>query len=85
MEKIEIKEVEHKQSWSNNVIPNDEDWDDESEPEQKHEVSNMQDIDSLSTFLETFNVFNTRPPPLENHQVLRKNDKICFKRKDNNE
>ena len=45
----------------------------------------MQDIDSLSTFLETFNVLNTRPPPLENHQVLRKNDKICFKRKDNNE
>ena len=23
--KIEIKEAEHKQSWSNNVIPNDED------------------------------------------------------------
>ena len=45
----------------------------------------MQDIDSLSTSLEGFSIFNTRPPPLENHQVLTKNDKICFKRKDNNE
>ena len=40
----EIKEVEHKQSPSNNLIPNDEDSEDESELEQQHEVSNIQDI-----------------------------------------
>ena len=66
-------------------MPNDEDSDDESKPEQQHEVSNMQDIDTLSTSLERFSVSNTRTPPLENHQALRKNGNICFKRKDSNE
>ena len=33
-------------------MPNDNDSDDESEPEQQHEVSNMQDIETLSTSLE---------------------------------
>ena len=66
-------------------MPNDEDSDDESEPEQQHEVDNMQDIDTLSTSLEQLCVSNTRPPPLENNQVLRKNDNIGFNQKDSNE
>ena len=79
-----IEEVEHKQSRSNNIIPNDENSD-ESEPEQQHEVSNIQDIDTLSTSLERLSVSNTRLPPLENDQVLRKSDNIRFKLKDVNE
>ena len=57
----EIKEIEHKQSQSNNLIPNDEDSEDESEPEQQHEVNIIQDIDTLSTSLEQRSVSNTRP------------------------
>ena len=45
----------------------------------------MQDIDTLSTSLERLSVSNTRPPPLENDQVLRANDNIRFKLKDMNE
>ena len=83
--KHEIKEVEHKQSQTNNIILNDEDSDDESELEQQHKLSNMQDIDTLSTSLERLSVSTTRPPSLENNQVLKKNNNICFKLKESNE
>ena len=44
----------------------------------------MQDIDTLSTSFERLSISNTRPPPLENDQILRKNN-ICFKLKNSNE
>ena len=46
-------------------------------------MSNIQDTDTLSTSFERLSISNTRPLPLENNQVLRKNDNICFKLKDN--
>ena len=85
VETNEIEEVKHKQSRSNNIIPNDEDSEDEPEPEQQHEVSNIQDIDTLSTSLERLSVSNTRLLPLENDQVLRRSDNIRFKLKGINE
>ena len=85
VETNETKEVEHKQSRSNNVLPNNEDSEDESEPEQQHEVSNIQDADTLSTSLERLSFSYTRLPSLENDQVLMKNDNICFNLQDSNE
>ena len=79
----EMRLKKRTQSRSNNIIPNDEDSEDESKPEQQHEVSNIQDIDTLSTSLEQLSISNTRPLPLENDQVLRKNDNIHCKLKDN--
>ena len=46
-------------------------------------MSNIQDIDTLSTSLEQLSISNTRPLPLKNDQVLRKNDNIHCKLKDN--
>ena len=45
----------------------------------------MQDIETLSTSLKRPSVSNTRPPPSDNDQVLRKNNNIHFVLKDNNE
>ena len=45
----------------------------------------MQEIDTLSTSLERLSVSNTRPLPMENDQVLRENDNIRFKPKDDRE
>ena len=84
VETNETKEVEHKQSRSNNALPNNEDSEDESEPDQQHEVSNTQDTDTLSTSLERLSFSYTRLPSLENDQVLTKND-IYFNLQDSNE
>ena len=45
-------------------MPNDNDSDDESEPEQQHEVSNMQDIETLSASLEWLKAFLTQDPTI---------------------
>ena len=55
-----------------------------NQPEQQHEVSNMEDINTLSISLKWLSVSNTRLPPLENDQVLRKNNNIPFKLKNRN-
>ena len=85
VETDEIKEVKHKQSRSNKIITNDKDSEDGSEPEQQREMNNIQDTDTLSTSLEWVSASNTRPLPSENDQVLKKNDNIHFKLKDNSE